>query len=146
MKTLTALPLVLAGTLSAQPKPETKSGAESASVIPSYKELKYPQLRPVEIPDVATVTLPNGMRLYFLENHELPLVRGFALIRTGNLFDPPDKVGLASIAGMVMRSGGTKEKTGDQLDAQLENIAASVESSIDESFAAAPFSCLKEHT
>src|SRR6266852_1310439 len=146
MKSLTAIALVLAGTLVAQPKPETKSHTASASVIPSYKELKYPPLRPVEVPDVATVTLPNGMRLYLLENHELPLVRGFALIRTGNLFDPADKVGLASITGMVMRSGGTKDKTGDQLDAQLENIAASVETSIDESFGEASFSCLKENT
>ena len=35
------------------------------------------------------------MKVYLLENHELPLVGGFALVRTGNLFDPPDKVGLA---------------------------------------------------
>ena len=45
-----------------------------------------------------------------------------------------------------MRTGGTKSKTGDQLDEELENIAASVESSIDESVGAASFSCLKENT
>ncbi|HXI44273.1 MAG TPA: pitrilysin family protein, partial [Bryobacteraceae bacterium] len=75
-----------------------------------------------------------------------PLVRGTALVRAGNLFDPADKVGLATITGMVMRTGGIKDKTGDQLDAQLENIAASVETGIDESFGSASFSCLKENT
>ena len=40
------------------------------------------------MPDIAQFTLPNGMRCYLLENHELPLVSGFAMVRTGNLFDP----------------------------------------------------------
>ncbi len=47
------------------------------------------------------------MRVYLLEDHELPLVTGTALVRVGNLFDPPGKVGLADITGNVIRSGGT---------------------------------------
>lgn len=113
---------------------------------PSYKALKYPPLREVKIPDVAKFTLSNGIRLYLLEDHELPTVRGFALIRTGNLFDPKDKIGLATITGMVMRTGGTRAKTGDQIDEQLENIAASVESRIDEGFGEVQFSTLKNTT
>ena len=143
MKGAAVLALLLAAALGAQTKPPS---AAAAAAIPSYKDLKYPSLKPVKIPDVATFTMPNGMKLYLLENHELPLVRGTALVRTGNLFDPADKVGLATITGMVMRTGGTKDKTGDQLDAQLENIAASVEASIDESFGSVSFSCLKENS
>jgi zinc protease len=138
--------LMLAGALSAQTKPDTTSGAASTAAIPSYKELKYPPLKPIKIPDVATFTLPNGMKLYLLENHELPLVHGSALVRTGNLFDPPTEVGLATITGMVLRTGGTERKTGDQIDEQLENVAASVESTIDEGFGQVSFSCLKENT
>jgi len=141
MKILTTAAFLAASLLNGQTKP-----AAPAAVIPSYKDLKYPPLKPVKIPNVATFTLPNGMKLYLLENHELPLVRGSAMVRTGNLFDPPDKVGLATITGMAMRTGGTKSKTGDQLDEELENIAASVESSIDESVGVASFSCLKENT
>jgi zinc protease len=142
MKRVIAMALLVAATAAAQPAPK----AHTAAVIPTYKELKYPALKPVKIPDVPTFTLPNGIKLYLLENHELPLVRGSALVRTGNLFDPPDKIGLAGITGTVMRSGGTQDKTGNQLDEQLENIAASVEASIDESFGQASFSCLKENT
>ena len=86
------------------------------------------------------------MKIYLLENHELPLIRGTALVRTGNLFDPADKVGLATITGELIRAGGTAAKTGDQIDEQLENVAASVESSIDESFGRVSFSTLKERT
>ena len=93
-----------------------------------------------------TATLPNGMRVYLLEDHELPVINGSARIRTGNLFDPPDKIGLATITGIVMRTGGTQAKTGDQLDQELENIAASVESRIDETSATVSFSALKENT
>jgi zinc protease len=90
--------------------------------------------------------LPNGMKVYLLENHELPLIGGFALVRTGNLFDPKDKIGLAELTGTVMRSGGTKSRTGEQLDEQLENIAASVETGIGESSGRVSFSALKENT
>jgi len=120
--------------------------APRSNTIPSYKDLKFPPLGKINIPDIAQVTLPNGMKLYLLENHELPLVSGFALVRTGNLFDPKDKIGLATITGMVMRTGGTKSETGDQLDEKLENIAASVESGIGETNGRVSFSALKENT
>jgi zinc protease len=114
--------------------------------IPAVNDLKFPPLKPVQIPSVETLTLPNGMKVFLLEDHELPVIDGSARIRTGNLFDPPDKVGLATITGMVMRTGGTRAKDGDQLDRELENIAASVESTIDETSGTVSFSTLKENT
>ncbi len=123
------------------------AGAQAARApVPSVQDLKFPPLRPIRIPKVEIVTLPNGMKLYLLEDHELPVVNGSARIRTGNLFDPPEKIGLATLTGSVMRTGGTRAKTGDQLDQELENIAASVESSIGETSATVSFSALKENT
>src|SRR5262249_48354817 len=52
---------------------------------PSYKNLAYPPLRPIQIPKVDTFTLSNGMKVYLLEDHELPTINGTALVRTGNL-------------------------------------------------------------
>ena len=121
-------------------------GAQTPAPAPSYKSLVYPPLKQVKIPEIVTFTLPNGMRLYLLENHELPLVSGFALVRTGNLFEPADKVGLAQITGEVMRTGGTKAKTGDEIDVELENRAASVECGIGEDSGTVSFSALKENT
>lgn len=112
--------------------------------VPSYKDLKYPPLPQVRIPEPAAFTLSNGMRVFLLEDHELPLIRGLAFIHTGNLFDPPEKRGLSETTAGVLRSGGTKTKTGDQIDEELENLAGSVESSMDETFASMTFSGLKE--
>jgi zinc protease len=114
--------------------------------LPSYKDLKFSPLPPLKLPEPEIFTLPNGLKVYMLEDHELPIVSGTAIVRTGNLFDPSDKRGLAELTGSVLRAGGTKSKTGDQIDVQLENIAASVESSIGESSGSMSFSCLKENT
>jgi zinc protease len=116
----------------------------SDRAVPSYRNLKYPPLRQVQIPEPATFTLSNGMRIFLLEDHELPLIRGLAMIHTGNLFDPAEKRGLADFTAAVMRSGGTHAKTGDQIDEELENMAASVESSMEETSASMTFSALKE--
>jgi zinc protease len=116
----------------------------AAQTLPSYKDLKYPPLPQIKIPEPTAVTLSNGMRVFLLEDHELPLIQGLAMIRTGNLFDPNDKRGLSAVMAEVLRSGGTKSKTGDQIDEQLENIAASVESNMDETSASITFSGLKE--
>ena len=129
----------------AQPQAPARAATASAAA-PSVKDLKFPPLGPIRIPDVDTATLPNGMKLFLLEDHELPVVNGAARIRTGNLFDPPDKIGLATVTGMVMRTGGTQAKTGDQLDQELEDIAASVESDIGETSGSVSFSALKENT
>ncbi|HEY3741477.1 MAG TPA: pitrilysin family protein [Bryobacteraceae bacterium] len=116
-----------------------------AQKVPDYKALKYPPLRQVAPPVPISFTLPNGIRVFMLEDHELPLISGSALVRTGNLFDPRDKKGLADLTGSIMRSGGTHAKSGDEIDDDLESIAASVESSIGESSGGVSFNCLKEN-
>jgi predicted Zn-dependent peptidase len=92
--------------------------------------LKYSKLGDIQIPQVQQVTLANGMQLFLLEDHELPLISVSARIRVGSIYEPPDKIGLAAITGSVMRTGGTVSRTGDEIDEQLESIAASVETSI----------------
>ena len=109
-----------------------------------YKELKYPKLGDIKVPEVKRVTLANGMRLFLLEDHELPLIRVSARIRVGSIYEPADKIGLAAITGTVMRTGGTTSKTGDELDEQLEQIAASVETGIGLNSGSASMSVLKE--
>jgi zinc protease len=110
----------------------------------AYKQLKYPKLHDIKVPDVQRLTLSNGMQLFLLEDHELPLIHVSAMIRTGSVYEPADKIGLASITGTVMRTGGTTSRTGDEIDEQLEQIAASVETGIGRSSGSASMSVLKE--
>jgi len=78
------------------------------------------------IPEVERVVLDNGIIVYLLPDPELPLITVSALIRTGAVYEPADRVGLASLTGTVMRTGGTARMTGDQIDEELEFLAANV--------------------
>jgi zinc protease len=145
---LPVIAVTAAGFLAAQPAPAPPraSAAVGPARVPSVGDLKFPALKPIRIPDVTTVTLPNGMKLFLLEDHELPVINGAARIHTGNLFDPAEKIGLATITGMVMRTGGTQAKTGEQLDQELEDMAAGVESQISETTGSVSFNALKKDT
>lgn len=108
------------------------------------RTLVYPPLGPIQVPEPTRLVLPNGMVVYLLADREFPLIDARALIRTGELYEPAGKVGLASITGEVMRSGGSVAVSGDSLDALLEGLGASVEISIGESEGNASVSTLSE--
>lgn len=120
--------------------------AASQAVKPQhFKKLKYPPLREIKIPEPLRFELANGMVVYLLEDHSLPTVNGSVLVRTGSRYEPADKVGLASLTGQVMRTGGTMGKTGDEIDEMLEKVAASVETFIGTTTGGASVFMLKEN-
>lgn len=84
--------------------------------------------QPVEFspPEPDRVVLENGMVVYLLEDHELPLVSVTVTMRTGSWLDPIDKIGLASMTGAVMRTGGGGGLSAEQVDAELEQFAGDV--------------------
>jgi len=110
-----------------------------------YKKLKYPPLKDLTLPQVERVELPNGLVLYLVEDHTLPKVEGYALIRTGSRLEPADKVGLADVVGNVMRTGGTTSRKGEEIDRLLENVGASVETGVGTTVGSASLFTLKEH-
>ena len=107
-------------------------------------EFHFPKLHEIEMPEVETVVLDNGMKLFLVEDHRYPTIELQAMIRVGSIYEPPDKVGLASIVGTVMRTGGTETRPGDQLDEELERLAATVETGIGLNSGYAYVSVLKE--
>ena len=115
-----------------------------ASTAKHYTELTFPPLEEVKIPEYQLYQLDNGMTVYLMEDHELPLVSGKAVIRTGGRLEPAEKVGLAELVGVVMRSGGTKQHPPDELNEILEQKAATVETSINTTAGNASFNSLSE--
>lgn len=111
--------------------------------VSDYHEIKTPTLRSFTAPQPKRVQLANGMVILLQEDHELPLVRGIAMIRGGSRDVPAGKTGLVSILGQSWRTGGTESKTGDQLDDLLEARAARVETSGGEDSTRVSFDVLK---
>ena len=87
---------------------------------------------PVEFapPEPARIVLDNGMVVYLLEDHELPLVSVSAMMRTGGWLEPTEKVGLAALTGSVMRTGGGGGMTAEQIDEELEQFAIDINMSM----------------
>jgi zinc protease len=109
-----------------------------------YTELEFGPPPEVILPDYSRFTLNNGIVVYLVEDHELPLVSGSAVFRTGDRLEPATQVGLAAIVGEVMRSGGTTTYPADALNQFLEQRAASVETGINTTAGSASFSALSE--
>ncbi len=101
-----------------------------ADRVTKADKLKYPKLNKLEVPKVEKRELSNGMQIYLLEDHSLPTFNASVRMKIGSYLETPDKIGLASIMGDVMRTGGTKKWTGDELDEELEGVGASVETGI----------------
>lgn len=93
------------------------------------RTMKFPELR-FEIPKAERVVLECGMPVYLLRDTELPIVNITAQVRTGSVYDPADKAGLAALTGGVMRSGGAGGLSPEQMDDELEFMASAVESGI----------------
>ncbi|MGB3190397.1 pitrilysin family protein [Lyngbya sp. PCC 8106] len=115
-----------------------------ASTAKHYTELDFPPLPEIQLPEYTRYQLDNGITVYLMEDRELPLIGGTALFHTGSRYEPADKVGLASLTGEVMRTGGTVDHTADELNQILEQKAAAVETGIGTTAGSAGFSALSE--
>ncbi len=92
---------------------------KTSTTLPDPRNLRYPSLQ-CNFPKVERRQLKNGMIVYLLPDHEIPIVNVSVIIRTGSIYEPSDKVGLAGLTGEVMRTGGTKSFSADKLDEELE--------------------------
>ena len=109
-----------------------------------YTELEFSSPPEVTLPEYEKYQLDNGLTIYLIEDHEFPLVSGTAIFRTGSRLEPSDQVGLASLTGTVMRSGGTTDHSADELNQILEQRAASIETGINTTSGNANFDCLTQ--
>ena len=110
----------------------------------SYRDLQYPSIHDIKVPEPVRFELANGLVVYLIEDHELPKVGMHALVRTGGRWEAAAKTGLAEITGTVMRTGGSVSRSGDKLDDELDRLGASIETSIDEDSGRVDATMLKE--
>jgi zinc protease len=138
------LATVLFAFLAAPPAAAQQKG-EIRTADYDVEDLTFPDLRDFETPDPTRVELDNGMIVFLLEDRELPQVNAVARIGVGSVYEPAKKRGLASITGTVMRTGGTESMSPDSLNVVLENLGATVETSIGETSGSAYMSTLSDN-
>jgi predicted Zn-dependent peptidase len=99
--------------------------AEEAAPPSDPGVLSYPPLV-VRFPKPERVMLPNGLLVFLFPDRELPIVDLAFYLKAGSIFDPPEKAGLAELATTLMRVGGTRDLTAEQVDETLEFMAARI--------------------
>lgn len=79
-----------------------------------------------DLPEVERLVLPNGIRLYLKQDHELPLVQATAMIGAGSIGEPAEKTGLAQLYASLLRTGGAGTLSPAEFDAKLERLAVNL--------------------
>lgn len=108
------------------------------------KKLTFGRLN-VEPRAAERMMLANGIVVHCLADPEVPVVRLGALLRTGSVWDPDGRAGLAWMTAQTMREGGGGRWVGDLLDEDLDRMGASLDLDADEDFVRATAWCLKRH-
>ena len=93
----------------------------------------------IKIGEAETFTLDNGLKVFVVENTKLPRV-SFTLVLERDPILEGDKAGMTGFVGEMMM-GGTKNRTKDQLDQEIDFIGGSLSASSTSMFA----SSLKKH-
>ncbi|RYY31877.1 MAG: insulinase family protein, partial [Sphingobacteriaceae bacterium] len=110
---------------------ETIDASANATYTPTpssferSKEPDYGKTPEIKAPAVWTGQLSNGLKLYGIENNEVPLVQFELVIDGGMLLENINKIGVANLMAKMMTQG-TKNKTPEQLEDAIEQLGASI--------------------
>ena len=105
-----------------------------------FKELKYQPPKP----DDYRHTLKCGAAAYLAENPEVPTFDLTILVRTGSMYEPVEKAGLADLTGYLMRNGGVEGMTAGELDERLAYLAGEISVNIGGSSGTVSLFCLSK--
>ncbi len=75
----------------------------------------------MKIPDIEKATLDNGLDVYIIEQHEVPIVSMRLVIPGGTLYDTEETAGLANLTSGLLRKG-TTTRTGLEVSEEIDFI------------------------
>jgi zinc protease len=103
----------------------TASYERTPSTFDRSKEPPYGEAPQLKIPSIWTQKVPNGIRVYGIENSEVPLVQFEIVIDGGLQLEDINKVGVANLMARMMTQG-TKRKTALELEEAIQQLGASI--------------------
>lgn len=113
---------------------DTKLDRSVMPAVPNPPAAKFPAIK--------NFTLSNGLKVYLVEKHELPLISMISAFDAGYAADKPGRTGIARLTGNMITEG-TLTKSSTQISDELNALGTSLSSSanMDNSFVS--MSCLK---
>jgi zinc protease len=112
----------------AEVKVETIEEEPILKTATSFDRSIAPPLGPdplVTVPPIWKTSLDNGMNVWGVEQHELPMVQYSITFDGGRIVEPIEKAGLSSLVASLMREG-TKNRTPEELEDAIGLLGASV--------------------
>ncbi len=94
-------------------------------------------------PKIEHWTLTNGVRVYFVQANEIPMLQVRAVFDAGSARDPKDKAGLAQLFGAMLDEGAAGLTT-DQIAARFEELGAQFGSGADRDMASVDLRTLSD--
>jgi zinc protease len=101
------------------------SYTKTPSKIKRDQEPAYGAAAEVKVPKVWEGKLQNGLRVYGIQNDEVPLVQFEMQIDGGLLLEDINKVGVANLMARMMTQG-TAKKTPQELEEAIQQLGASI--------------------
>ena len=106
--------------------PNVKADYErTPSTFDRSKEPPYGPAPEVKIPTIWESKLANGLRVYGIENTEVPLVQFEIVIDGGQLLEDINKIGVSNLMARMMTQG-TAKKTPQELEEAIQQLGASI--------------------
>ena len=97
----------------------------------------------VEFPEVKSKTLDNGLKVFVIEDHRQALVSYRLMVNAGAIAHDPQKAGLADMTATMLRNGGTKTRTSQQIAKLVDDAGGSLGSAAGEDTASIHATFLK---
>jgi zinc protease len=98
---------------------------KTPSKLDRSKEPAYGATPVVSIPNVWESKLQNGLRVYGIQNNEVPLVQFEIVINGGLLLEDINKVGVANLMARLVTQG-TAKKTPQELEEAIQELGAAI--------------------
>jgi len=109
-KAIAFAPLVLLGAV---------TGGSWMSGQATAGQVVTPPPKPFVLPAYERVVMKNGLTVLLLEKHDTPLISMNLTLRSGSVYDPVGKEGLATLTAQLLRRG-TDGRTADQVSDELD--------------------------
>ncbi len=99
--------------------------AKTPSLIDRATQPSQGEAPKLNIPTSWTTELSNGLKVYGIEQNEIPTVNFNLVIEGGHLLDDKNKNGVANLMTDIMMEG-TATKTPQQLEEEIQKLGASI--------------------
>lgn len=102
--------------------------SSALNIAQNLDRTKPPQLPPPQQLKVAPIQkfeLSNGLKVYLMEKHEVPIVQLNVVVKTGSVNDPDNKTGIANMM-MDILDEGAAGKSALQLADEIDYLGATI--------------------